>query len=374
MNKIYQLITSIQLGGAEIIAFNLAEHCAGEPGNNTEITIVELYRTKNNYAKVKKRELTSKNIRLITLHRGGKRMFPIFATIKLIYCIWKDKPSIVHSHTDLPDFVLSIAKRFFSFFGLAFPDVVRTIHSTQLWHTHNKLGKISESAFNNESIVAVSSFAMHAYEQLRKKYNLPVSANRRIIYNGSVVPGRHPHFFRIDKNKINIAFCGRFEDYKGMETLIPAISEVGRMFPNHFVFHIIGDGSYKCRLLQLSQLLDNVYMYDPIPNVSTMIYAFDYLFMPSHFEGLALTSIEASFSGVPVIAAHAPGLDETLPENWPLKFHLENNDELYSIFENIKEKRYNKKELQQLAYNFISERFSLNKMVQSYNALYNKML
>ncbi len=61
--------------------------------------------------------------------------------------------------------------------------------------------------------------------------------------------------------------------------------------------------------------------------------------MPSHFEGLPLTSIEASFSGVPVIAAHAPGLDETLPENWPLKFHLENNDELYSIFENIKEKK-----------------------------------
>ncbi len=171
MNKIYQLITSIQLGGAEIIAFNLAEHCAGEPGNNTEITIVELYRTKNNYAKVKKREsLPQKKYSPNYVTQGGKRMFPIFATIKLIYCIWKDKPSIVHSHTDLPDFVLSIAKRFFLvFFRLAFPDVVRTIHSTQLWHTHNKLGKISESAFNNESIVAVSSFAMHAYEQLRKK-------------------------------------------------------------------------------------------------------------------------------------------------------------------------------------------------------------
>ncbi len=86
---------------------------------------------------------------------------------------------------------------------------------------------------------------------------------------------------------------------------------------------------------KLSHKINDMILYDPIPDVSNMFYAFDYIFMPSHFEGLGLISVEASLAKVPVIASFAPGLDETLPENWPLRFHLKNNEELYSIFEKI---------------------------------------
>jgi len=43
MSKIYQLITSVQLGGAEIVAFDLAEYCGKGLRHNPEITVVELY-------------------------------------------------------------------------------------------------------------------------------------------------------------------------------------------------------------------------------------------------------------------------------------------------------------------------------------------
>ena len=374
MSKIYQLITSVQLGGAEIIAFDLAEYCGKGLRHNPGITVVELYSTQNSYALAKKEELAVKDIRVITLYKGSKRMSLIFAPFSLIRLIRKERPSIIHSHTDLPDLVLSIAMRIGRFFRLRFPKIIRTIHNTQLWRTHHKLGRITESVYGNEPVVAVSSYAMAAYEQLRKKYRLPVSRNRQIIYNGCAVPQQRPHPFRIDKEKINIVFCGRFEDYKGMETLIPAIPEIGRLYPRRFLFHLIGDGTYKKQLQQLSQQRDDVILYDPLPNVSTMFYAFDYLLIPSHFEGLGLISIEASFSGIPVIASFAPGLDETLPENWPLKFHLDKREELYAIFGNIKNHGYNRAELQKMAYDFVSKRFSQNKMIQSYNALYNKMI
>lgn len=374
MNKIFQLISSVQLGGAEIVAFNLAEHVGKDLPGQAEISVVELYRTKNNYAHSKRKELKDKNIRVITLSKLSKRMSLLFAPICLIFHILKEKPSIIHSHTDLPDFVLSVSLRFLALFGIRTPRIIRTIHNTQLWRTHHTLGKITESAYNNEVVAAVSSYAMKAYEQLRDKYNLRISSNRQIIYNGCVVPEQRPHPFNIDKSKINIAFCGRFEDYKGMETLIPAIPEIGRLYPNCFLFHLIGDGAYKKQLQQLSQERDDVILYEPVPNISTMFHAFDYLWMPSHFEGLTLISIESSFSGVPVIASFAPGLDETLPESWPLKFHLDKIDELYSIFGNIKNGTYSRVELQKMSYNFVSNRFSLNDMIQSYHTIYNNVL
>ena len=372
MKKIFQLISSIQLGGAEIIAFHLSEY--GNLSHSAEISVVELYRTKNSYADHKRKELERKNIRIITLHRGSKRGSLLFGPLHLFFLILKEKPSIIHSHTDLPDFVLAVAIRILTLFRIKTPEVVRTIHNTQLWRTHHKMGRIAESAYGNEPVAAVSSYAMVAYEQLRKKYRLPLSPNRQIIYNGCAVPQQCPHPFKINKEKINIAFCGRFEDYKGMETLISAIPEVGRLYPGSFLFHLIGDGTYKKRLLQLSQQRSDVLLYDPVPNVSTMFYAFDFLFMPSHFEGLTLISIEASFAGVPVIASFAPGLDETLPENWPLKFHLERQEELYAIFEKIKEHFYNINKLRKMAFDFAMMKFSMNKMIESYAQLYTKML
>ena len=92
------------------------------------------------------------------------------------------------------------------------------------------------------------------------------------------------------------------------------------------------------------------------------------------FEGLALTSIETSFSGVPVIASFAPGLDETLPEKCPFKFHLNNDKELYDIFDKINSNQLDKEAIKKMAYDYVNERFSLDRMINSYNELYNKML
>jgi len=374
MKKIYQLIASVHLGGSEIIAFDLAEHCRRRASVDIGITVVELYSTRNDYAHAKKEDLTSKGIRVITLSRGSKRVSLLFAPFALFYWLLKEKPLIIHSHTDLPDYVLGVVIRLYRFFRIKMPRIVRTIHSTQLWRNHYRMGRFTESAFRDESIIAVSSNAMVAYEQLRKRYDLAVSRNRQIIYNGRPVPQQCTHPFAIDKNKINIAFCGRFEDYKGMETLIPAVREMERRLPGRFTFHVIGDGTYKKQLEQLAREQPHLYLYAPLPNISTLFHAFDYLFMPSHFEGLVLTSIESSFAGVPVIASHAPGLDDTLPENWPLKFHLGNDEELYTVFEEINNNKFDRESLKKNALSFVTERFSQEKMIRSYSLVYNSLL
>lgn len=54
--------------------------------------------------------------------------------------------------------------------------------------------------------------------------------------------------------------------------------------------------------------LTNVSFYDKIFGLNQYIGDFDYLFMPSNHEGLALMPIEASLAHTPTIINNCPGL------------------------------------------------------------------
>jgi hypothetical protein len=110
------LITSIHLGGSEVVAFNLAEQCKKQHPNEFEFVVTELHSSSDSYAQDKKKELAAKNIKTICLWKGSKRVSLIIAPFTLIYHIIKEKPQIIHSHTDLPDFVLATTIRILYFF------------------------------------------------------------------------------------------------------------------------------------------------------------------------------------------------------------------------------------------------------------------
>jgi len=369
MLKVFQLIRSIHLGGAEVVAFNLSEYC-NIPQKKIEFIVVELHKSVDEYSMNKKNELTSKNILFKSLGSNSKTFSLLFGHFILAYQILKERPDIIHSHTDLPDLVLSNTKRLFSFFRIKFPKIIRTIHNTVLWPTHDLLGKYVEKVFVDDWIVGVSDQSLIAYEELRLKYTLKVSNHKRIIYNGCNIPEIREHSFKINPDKINIAFCGRFENQKGIDILLERIKVINYNYKNDFLFHIIGSGTYQNEVLKSSTENDNVLVYDAVSNIADKLYAFDFLIMPSRFEGLVLISIEASFLKVPVIAAVAKGLSETLPPDWPLQFNLENEKELLSIIEKIKNKGYDLLSIKKQAYNFATDKFSLRRMVDEYSQLY----
>ena len=370
MVKVFQLIRSIHLGGAEIVAFNLAEFCNNKSMPDFEFVVVELHQTGDAYSVEIKKNLKQKKIRIISLGGESKSVSLLLGPFILAYRILCERPDIIHSHTDLPDLMLSNTRRIFALLHLKFPKIVRTIHNTMLWPTHDKLGKYTERRLENDWVVGVSDGALEAYKNLRNKYNLGCSPHQSIIHNGCAVPQRAAHPFNIDDKKINIAFCGRFENQKGIDVLIERITLINSRFDNDFLFHLIGSGSYQNEILKLSQTYSNVFVYDTVPNVADKLYAFDFLIMPSRFEGLVLISIEASFAKVPVIAAFAPGLSETLPADWPLNFQLEDEEALLNIIAKIKNQEFNLVALKDKAYSYVSNEFSHSAMVGSYSTLY----
>src|SRR5688572_20386385 len=130
MTKIFEIITSVNLGGAENLTFNLVDQCSALHPGKFEFVIIELYATKSFYAYRKKVELRSKGVKVITLGGTSKRSSLPIAPFNLLNHIRKEKPHIIHSHTDLPDFVLSLALKMRRLKKIK---IIRTIHNTQLW-------------------------------------------------------------------------------------------------------------------------------------------------------------------------------------------------------------------------------------------------
>ena len=97
-------------------------------------------------------------------------------------------------------------------------------------------------------------------------------------------------------------------------------------------FHIFGDGSLAELIHSRLDGQKNVSINPPLFSLSSYLSSFDYMFMPSEFEGLSIVAIEASMSGLPNIINDCPGLGETLPEDWPLKVANNNVDAYLNIF------------------------------------------
>lgn len=367
MIKIFEIVTSINLGGAENLTFNIVDHCSLLHPAKFQFIIVELYATKSSYALRKKVELRSKGIKVITLGGTSKRSSLSVAPFSLLYHIKKENPNIIHSHTDLPDFVLGLVLKVDS---LTRTKIVRTIHNTELWSEYPGIGKLVESSFQDDRIVGVSKAALEAYFNLRKKYRLPISSQAGVVYNGCSTPKTDSHHFKLDNNRVNVAFCGRFVYQKGIDILVDVIWKLGEKFRNKILFHFVGDGPYKDLVSKLAKENENVLTYGAVSNLAGKIHDFDFLIVPSRFEGLGLISVESSLAKVPVIAARAPGLDETLPPDWPLFFNLNDAQELETIFQKITEPQLEKEALKKTAFDFVSGKFSMGEMARGYSAIY----
>ena len=203
-------------------------------------------------------------------------------------------------------------------------------------------------------------------EAVRKNYQNIYHVCPPIIYNGvaPVIQQPYPH---LKTDKTNILFAGRFEEQKGIDTLIEIIKS--QKDNPYYYFHVIGGGSLEAVLTEQLAECSNVSISKPLFNLASYMASFDFLLMPSRFEGLSILSLEASFNGLPAIINACPGLYETLPEDWPLR--VENNDlKAYQHLFNEVLPTANRTNLQAKARLFAENNFSMKHMQESYEKLY----
>ena len=412
--RTFHLITHFSLGGAERVAANIAE--SQTPG--MEYHVVEIMRGRTAYTPKFIAELEQAGVRChrswmpdVSFHFLFERIAALLFPLRMLYIMLRWRPDVIHTHTETPDLALYVFSRLFPFM-LRRVKIVRTIHNTRLWTGLPRTAQWVEKFFQSHGAnIAISDSVRDSYAD--RFGEVPPIINNGVAeveqtdyFNTSTPQGVHlsqvhqQHlntstpplgFCRLPEQEylntsggalvssapttpqhLNILFAGRLEPQKGVVVLC----EVLKMLAGdaRFFFTIAGDGSQRTLVEQtLADIASsgkpiNAQLVPPIFGLAGYMQSFDYLFMPSEFEGLSMLSMEASLNRLPVIANACPGLADTLPADWALLAHNNSLNDYRRIFDLLPTADHDA--LTQQAYAFAKERFSVRTMQERYEARY----
>ena len=412
--RIFHLITHFSLGGAERVAANIAE----SQTHGMEYHVVEIMRGRTAYTPKFIGELEKAGVRChrswmpdVSFHFLFERIAALLFPLRMLYIMLRWRPDVIHTHTETPDLALYVFSRVFPRM-LRRVKIVRTIHNTRLWTGLPRTAQWVEAFFKSRNAnIAISDSVRDSYaerfgevapiinngvaEVEQKDYfnistpqgvhlsqvhqqHLNTSTPQHLNTSGGALVSSAPTtpplgFCRLpEQEHLNILFAGRLEPQKGVVVLCKVLKMLAG--DTRFFFTIAGDGSQRTLVEQtLAEIAAegkplNAELVPPIFGLADYMQSFDYLFMPSEFEGLSMLSMEASLNRLPVIANACPGLADTLPANWSLLAHGNNIDDYRRIFNLLP--TADRDALTQQAYAFAKERFSVRTMQERYEAWY----
>ena len=391
--RIFHLITHFSLGGAERVAANIAE--SQTPG--MEYHVVEIMRGHTAYTPKFIGELEKAGVRChrswmpdVSFHFLFERIAALLFPLRMLYIMLRWRPDVIHTHTETPDLALYVFSRVFPRM-LRRVKIVRTIHNTRLWTGLPRTAQWVEAFFKSRNAnIAISDSVRDSYadrfgevppiinngvaEVEQKDYFKTQRTKLKTQNSEFKIAGEAENNSKLktQNSKLNILFAGRLEPQKGVVVLCKVLKMLAG--DARFFFTIAGDGSQRTLVEQtLAEIAAegkplNAELVPPIFGLAGYMQSFDYLFMPSEFEGLSMLSMEASLNRLPVIANACPGLADTLPTDWSLLAHGNNIDDYRRIFNMLP--TADRDALTQQAYAFAKERFSVRTMQERYEAWY----
>jgi len=306
--NILQIISSKDaIGGAQ-------EHtrilCAGLDKNKYRVIIVTRPGSIVPYYKEQGFEVVPVELR----HKPG-------SILKLLGIIKKYKIHIIHTHNMLADRRGCVA----GWLGRV-PIVVTTIHTlmntdrfgeqkrgTSIWQYNFLLKHVPKK------IIALSEeVKRHTRKELNledDRISLIPNASDLSRLNKSVNKQEKKREFGIDEDCCVVGTVGRLVELKGYPYFIKAASLILQKFPEKLKFLIVGDGYMSDELKDLAGNLgiaDKIIFAGQRRDVPEILHIFDVFVLPSYYEGLPRSIIEAQACGVAVVATNVGGTPEVV--------------------------------------------------------------
>lgn len=312
--RVLQVITHLDLGGAERVAMQLIEGLRGTC--DFQMFAVRQDRELNDVGRAMAARLRDWGVPVhVGTRRGFKQGGALQAAFALARVIAREGIDVVHLHTEEPELVWAVASLLSR--RVRRVAVLRTIHNSTLWIAWGRLGAWVTRRLARADRVAVSQAAAAA--------DLAIDAGpgrtlADVLYNGVEAPVATggPAF----GTPFRVLFAGRFVPQKGGD-LLPAILSAGHAATTRrdVAVTIAGRGPMADEIAAgLNGVAPgwDLQIVPPIGDLAARLTAYDCVLAPSRFEGFGLLPVEAMLAGVPVVTFNAPGTAEVLPENYPL--------------------------------------------------------
>lgn len=295
------LITDLEVGGAPLFVKNLA--CGFDP-SRFDVRVACLA-PEGPLA----RELREHGIATHCL--GARGAWDIRVFYRLARLINQFRPDILHCTLVHANVTGRLVGRFCNV-----PYIVATIQTAEQgkkWHltAENLTCRLSDMT------VCISRSVFH---HTRRFSNVPLS--RLCIIPDAIDCGRFadarpvdPAKFNLPLGKINIIFVGRLDPVKNIDVLIRAMQALSSQLNVQLL--ILGDGPQRNFLEQLTRdlhLSHCVRFIGSQRNVEQWLTLADVFVLPSKWEGLGISALEAMAAGVPIVASRTTGLVDIIQD------------------------------------------------------------
>ena len=352
--KVIQVIPTLELAGAERMCETLTLELKKK---NIDVQVVSLFYSDTPISQ----RLIQEGINVTFLNKRPGIDLSIIGKLKNIF--EQEQPDVVHSHLNAQKYVALAIKR------SSIPLCIHTVHNV----AQKELGKIemflAKRLYKSGRVLPVA-LSETIRESIKDVYDIPLDSIP-IIFNGIDLSKCTPKAKYAVEEKVKILHIGRFAAQKNHKGLIDAF----RIFHSQrsdSVLILIGDGEYfdeVVKSVEDNQLKDSVLFLGKQSNVYKYINEADIFILPSLYEGVPITLIEAMGTGSPILATNVGGVSDMLVNNRDAILTSVNSEEiacgLFKLSENLElRERLGNNALARAKY------FSSEEMVSKYIELY----
>ena len=353
--KIMMAIPSLGVGGAEKMVETLSKGLKGR----CEIVVVVYNLTDS----ILEKRLSESDIRIVELKKG--KGFSISALLKARNVIRNERPDVIHTHLHaLPYFWLASGHI----------PIIHTVH-TIADKEHTGIEKIvSGFIYRNSRKCITVAITKIVRESLIEEYGNRLD-RALIVFNGVDFSNFMCKECYEKHNPFEIVHVGRFCAVKNHKLIIDCINILKE---KGYDIHIslIGDGpdrkviEHKVNELGLQREVSFKGVQDSVGSFLTNA---DMLILPSAYEGMPMSLIEAMGSGLPIVASNVGGIPDMIESGKDGVLITPSLDELCEaiadLYVNYEKRKY-------LGTNAFSRanRFSSIKMTNDYFSVYTSIV
>jgi glycosyltransferase involved in cell wall biosynthesis len=174
-----------------------------------------------------------------------------------------------------------------------------------------------------------------------------------------------------------VGHIAQLVDHNGHQYLIDATPELLRMIPNAHVV-IIGSGPLEKDLrarIQDKGLAGRIHMLGWRNDANGILKSFDLFVMPSHLEGMGTVVLDAFVASVPVVAASAGGLTETVKDGVTGRLvPVRDPKALAKAMIDALTKKDNSRRMAENAKKLLNEKYTADRMVEGVLGVYQELV
>ena len=367
VKRVLHVIDSLHLGGAQEVVLNLAT--CGSSRFRHEVATMHghgIYWNRLREAGIKVHSLSP------------HKFLPAYlATLPAL--LFAKRPDILHCHL-IPSNI--IAKPLGALMGV--PLILNHDHTNDPQRIDNKLLLALDKATNRfaHHLIAVAGacrdfLIQHESIPPEKITLVPNAIDLRRFSPGQITRRDARSKLGLSPDAPVIAGVGRLNSQKNFSLFLDVAAALGPKFPN-LRFLLAGEGPEEAMLrekaLQLG-LTDRIVFAGYIADTRQVYAAADILLMPSRFEGLPMTLLEAMAMNLPVVASKLDGIAEVIEEG--REGYLVDSADVTAFAERCAALLEHPAKSSELATNArakIEARFSVERMTSAVESIYDHFL